>query len=155
MQSSVRSWNSVWIVCWILLSVSRSTEALNKFNIKRLGEEHMTNVASSSTTTLQSFTSARARLSRDLSPTLRFAPSLSMVLSRSWRLVDACSLLTSLLEDDCFEVVPESSRQDRCSASHSSASLCWENGSRLERIVPGNHSAFHTRVCRHTTLTAK
>lgn len=43
-------------------------------------EEYMTNVASSSTTTLQSFTSARARLSRDLSPTLRFVPS--MTLSR-------------------------------------------------------------------------
>jgi hypothetical protein len=134
-------------VCWILLSVSRSTEALGGgVNITRPEEQYMTNVASSSTTTLQSFTSARARLSRDLSPTLRFAPSLSMTLSRSRRVVlvedSSCSLVMPLLLVDFVVGLLESTRRDRCSASHNSASSCWENGSKLDRMVPGNPLEF-------------
>lgn len=99
----------------------------------------MTDVASSSTTTLLSFTSARARLSRDLSPTLRFAPSLSMTLSRLW--LSFVPVVPSL-EVDSFLGVLESTRHDRCSASHNSASSCWENGSRLDRMVPGDPSVL-------------
>jgi hypothetical protein len=40
-------------------------------------------------------------ISGDLSPTLRSTHSISVVLSRSWRLVEICSLLMSLLKDGC------------------------------------------------------
>ena len=88
---------------------------------QRPGER--TYVASSRTTTLQSFTSARARLNNDRSPTLRLAPSLSITLSNVYRVV-----LSS----------PDSSatRQDLRSASHSLASSYLLNGSRFDRIVP-------------------
>lgn len=79
MHKSVRPLNSFRMVFWILLSVSRSTDALHRKSeidtTKRLQSE--TYVASSITTILQSFTSALARLRSDRSPTLRLAPSLS------------------------------------------------------------------------------
>ena len=139
MHSKVRSSNSVLMVCWILLSVSRSTDALAdhphphvRHSPQRPGER--TYVASSSTTTLQSFTSARARLNNDRSPTLRFAPSLSITLSNVYRVpLPVCSSL-----DSCDSSLMESgsTRQDLRSASHSFASSYLLNGSRFDRIVP-------------------
>ena len=83
MQRRVRSWNSVWIVYWILLSVSRSTDALEHVNpLVIIMLETSAYVASSSITILQSFTRALARLNNDRSPTLKFDPSLSITVSK-------------------------------------------------------------------------
>ena len=139
MHSNVRSSNSVLMVCWILLSVSRSTDALADHphpHVRRSPQRpgKRTHVASSSTTTLQSFTSARARLNNDRSPTLRFAPSLSITLSNVYRV--PLPVFSSRNSCDLSLIDGVVTRQDLRSASHNLASSYLLNGSRFDRIVP-------------------
>ena len=100
-------------------------------------QHHMnrTYVASSRMTTLQSFTSARPRLSNERSPTLRFAPSLSITVSNVYRFT---LLVVSLMLDsvDWSLLESDSMRQARRNASQSLASSCLLKGSRLDLIVP-------------------
>ena len=68
-------------------------------------------------TTRLSLTSARARLSKLRSPTLRFEPSLSIALSRLKRDV-------GVLDPSPSPAFGDSTRKERCNASHSCASVC-------------------------------
>ena len=86
-------------------------------------------------TILQSFTSARAKLSNERSPTLRLAPSLSITLSNVYpSALFAASLV--LHSDNWSLLEAESMMQAPRSASQSLTSSYLLNGSRLDRIVP-------------------
>ena len=103
-----------------------------------------THVASSSTMTLLSLTNARAKLSNERSPTLKFAPSLSMAVSRVKRervetllIVDSFTVLSVISSTSKDERVESGAiKCARRSASYNRASSKRENGSKLLRIVP-------------------
>lgn len=90
-----------------------------------------TDVASSITTTLLSFTKALARLKSDLSPTLRLAPSASIGDS-------SVKLLPRDLSGSS-EALGVLTKYDLCREDHRWASSYDENGSRFDRIVPLNN----------------
>lgn len=95
------------------------------------GENEKTNVASSITTTLLSFTKALARLKSDLSPTLRLAPSASMGDSR-------VKLFRRDFSGSSDVALGASIKYDFCREDHRWASSYIENGSRFVRMVPLN-----------------
>ena len=117
----------------VRFQINRSTVSQN-LGHRSVGGAGKAYVASSRITTLELLTRARARLRSDLSPTLKFAPSGSITVSR---------VIGTLLPD----VSERPRREDRRSASHSWASSYKLKGSKTVRTVPLKISGC-PQICR-------
>jgi hypothetical protein len=103
MHDRVRSLNSVWIVYWILLSVSRSTDALYESSVISLGLLNVLSIHSrgfienyGSTIFHQSPCQAKKRPFSDA----QIAPSLSITVSKEWRLTGV------VVQESLMESIP-------------------------------------------------